>query len=284
MPDNNSKLKLYLKVFGAAVLGAFIGSYLSAGVSKGLELAFPEDDLEFWGILLWGEHWFVRLVVSLLSTALGGFVAGLVVPDNSKVASTLSAIPTVLIFAGGGSFLLYSLNTIQPPSFGSWFTILAITLLSIPVAWNGASWGSAWRKGNEHLFGIKGRPLGIHWSHYFWLWLPYYLLIGELAFTFYFLVRLTFSDDWRFVFILGRILTYFAFTILGYGMLEGLKYLTQGHHLGLRRTQVAGKVLLSIVVFPAIAIGLRTGGFYLLSVQENLPSWLYTIFRFFTGA
>ena len=67
-------------------------------------------------------------------------------------------------------------------------------------------------------------------------------------------------------------------------MLEGLKYLASGHHLGLTRPQVAGKVALSIVVLPAVAIGLRLGGFYLLSVQENLPTWIYSIFRFFGGA
>ena len=272
-----------LTVFGASLFGIFIGSFLSASASIGVEYIFPEEDVELWGILLWGDHWLLRLFVSLSSTILGAFAVGLIVSNKTKIASIFSAIPTVILFAGGGIFMLYSLGSIDSPSLGSWLTIILVSTLSIPLANYAAQWGSSYREDNHYLFGQPHRPLGVHWSTLIWIWIPYYLLYADLWYSFYYLIYLSFLDDWKFVLIIGRILLYLAFICQGYGLLQGLWYLSSGKHQGLSNLQVTGKVFVNVICLPVLGMGLRAVGFLILSVKESLPSWVYIIMKLFTA-
>jgi len=269
-----------MRTLGAALLGAFIGILVSLAASHGFESEFPEVDLNRWSVLIWGEHWLLRMIVSLLSTATGGFIIGIASRDP-KLASTLSALPTVALFLGPPILYLLNTDSFEPLSLGWWFTFLIVALLSIPAARWGAAIGFSVRSSNNDLFDRRHRFLGLHWSAYSWIWVPIYLLIAEVAFMTLIWLRVSFSRQWGVAFTAGRVLVTIAAFLVWYGLIKGLCYLVIGTDTGLSPIQVFGRVAASFLLLPSLSILLRLGGFYLLEMRE--PAWIGSVLKFLAG-
>lgn len=284
---SKDSIKVFLKILWSGLFGAFVGSWIADAASGGLKRIFPESDWNYWNIFLWGNHWFLRIIVSVVATFLGGFVVGLMVPDKTKLAGTISAIPTSLLF-----LLYFIFIIIYPPLsgsiiFGSYITIFIIIFISVPIARYGAGFGSEWRKSNSEYFGIPKRLIGMHWSVFIWIWFPYYILISDFSVTLYYMIYLMFDDlfhsEFRFVWLLGGTIIWFAALSQGYGLLKGLWFLVSGHNLGFNKSKTFGLVLVNILLLPLIGIGLRYLGAMLMNVDENLPQWLYFFYNFLSG-
>src|SRR5437667_4780113 len=86
-------------------LGIVVGLLVSDALQTGAAYAFPEEQArDTWQRFLWGEHYGLRVLSSLVATAAGGSVAGLVARRRGFLVGALAAVPTVFIW----SFLAYA--------------------------------------------------------------------------------------------------------------------------------------------------------------------------------
>ena len=279
MEINNQLKNTALEIIVAGVIGIAINIFLTASATLAFESIFPEDDLVQWGILLWGEHWFLRLVVSLTATLIAGFVVGISLPEYSKFASTFAAVPITFI----GLLGLYTilLTDVAPIRFGSWITILGISFFSIPSSRIGAIFGNWYRNENKEIFNMEGRITGIYWVHILWIWMPVYVIYADLWFTLYYFTHLILIWEWSLTLGIGRALIGIALFCQGAAIFYGIWNLMYGKLEGLDSGQIALRVLGAFIGLPLLAIGLRAIGFIMLDV--DFPFWLNSIVRGITG-
>jgi hypothetical protein len=279
MGNDTQHKNTVLKILVVGLVGIVINIFLTASAVFAFESIFPENDLVQWGVLLWGEHWFLRLVVSLTATSIAGFVVGMSLPEYSKFASTFAAAPITFI----GLFGLYTiiLADVAPITLGSWITILGISLLSIPSSRIGARFGNSARNENKEIFNVKGRIFGIHWVHILWIWLPVFLIYADMWFTIYYFTHLIVIWEWNLSLGIGRALIGIALFCQGAAISYGIWNLMCGKSEGLNSVQVAIRVLGAFIGLPLLAIGSRALGFIMLNV--DFPFWLNGFFRGITG-
>ena len=250
-----------------ALIGTLAGAFFVAAADRGLGGAFTDSDTELWLALFWGDHWFLRLVVSLAGTFLGAAAAGIVLPTKPRLAGFLSVAATMLLWSSSLAVALANLGetafglpsiewTVDLPGSGWWITMPAVVILSFPTAWVGATVGSGWYAAHSYLFGIPGRPFGLHWTTWLWVWLPCYALAADLTYGAYTLINLDFSGSLGLDGFARMLLACWVFAV-GYGAIQGLWYLAAGKHLGLTPLQVASRLVLYIILLPVAGNCLR---------------------------
>lgn len=266
-----------LKILGGAAFGAWVGFFVFVSVVSGLRYTSYQEEQD-WGIVFfWGEHWFMRLVFSLMATLIGGLFAGVAAPGHGRIAGTLSAIPTCLLWLGMG--LLKLLGTLQativPISLGSWAVIIVITVASPYVGMISGQEGELWRSQNQELFGKRGRWLGLYWHHWLWLWIPYYFLLSNFAIFGDTLIYLISHNPRGLILsiIAGGFISFSAFG-LGYAAYYTINVLMVGESQGLSPGKVARQVIGCLVVIPVLSVTAYLIGLSILAMKEKLPWWL----------
>lgn len=267
-------MKPLISIIGAATFGAWVGLFLALAASWGLQYIFPEGDREEWGFMLWGEHWFTRLIVSLVTTFLGGLFAGLAASGDGRKIGMLSAIPTSLSWVAVGLLGIAYATEVRSPSIGSWATILVAGLFSPFLGGIAGSAAEHWRSKNTELFGKQGRPLGIHWANWLWIWIPYYFLVGQFAYCIFLLLYVDFQHPGGIIGGMGRGFIAASVFALGYGGYQAFKLLMSGHTQEFTNGQVAFRVFGYLAGLPALSVVLLAIGFIFLGIKEKLPWWV----------
>ena len=148
----------------------------------------PEDKMHF---LLWGNTFFLRIISSVLGTAVASFAIGTYLNKNYKIISLIATIPSIAIWTthlGLGLWLISKGNDLDEIKYNG-LILSAIILFSLPIV---ALWFS--KLGNSFyepqdfysVFFIK-------WYH--WTWIFILLLRNLFAIFLYFLVVL-WKIDW----------------------------------------------------------------------------------------
>lgn len=216
------------KIF-AIFCGIIAGLLFSMAITSGLQYRFPDDfKNQEWGIFFWGEHWFLRVLTSIISAAWAGFIAGLIGRDRGKILGIGTIFPSWVLWL----IVAYTAYTGHVPflavddplyiSLGNKIAT-AIVLLAIgPIAWFAGQEGEI--VGQQYASHFDGRPLtllGIRWYHHLWLPFILYLIIMQGAYVgFYFLswfkiLWKTQADAGVFSFLPNLIPTVFTFALLG---------------------------------------------------------------------
>ncbi len=264
------------KIF-ALFCGVIAGMLLSMAIDSGLQYRFPDEfKNKEWGVFIWGEHWFLRVVASVISAAWAGFIAGVVARDRGKLLGIAAIFPSWSLwlivaytaFTGHVPFL----NDYDAPYISLGNKIAIVTLLFVigPVAWLTGQEGEI--VGQQYASHFDSRPrslLGLKWYHHIWLPLILYPIIMQSAYVgFYFLTWFkilwkTHANAGVFSILPSLIPTIFTFALLGtlfimwnglrsaYFILAGLNPISS---ISVRTKQVA-KYLLG---YPIIAVILQS--------------------------
>jgi hypothetical protein len=273
-----------MRKFFAIISGAMAGLLLSMAIGAGLQHRFPDEFKSFnWGLLFWGEHWFLRTLASLLSSAWAGFIAGVIGREKGKILAIITVLPSWIIWvlaeytAMTGHFTLLNIDNIYI-SLGNKISMGFIILTMFPVAWYSGRQGEI--IGQEYSTYFDSRKhtlLGIKWYHYTWLPIVLYFVVMQGSFAgLYFLIWL--KALWKSGFSLfGSIIpSIFTFMIYGtlYLMAIGVKktYLILG---GLEevssKDRTVTQVLKYIIGFQAIATILQ---FLIEYIHYTIARWL----------
>jgi len=173
------------KIF-AIISGVLAGGLLSSAISAGVKFRFPEEFESLdWGVLIWGEHWFLRALVSLICTAWAGFVAGVIGREKGKILAIIAVLPGWILWACTeyialtGHFPLFSVGDVYV-SIGNKLSMGFIIIAMFPVAWIAGSEGEIiGQEFSTHFDSRKYTLLGIKWYHYFWIPIVLQLILVE---------------------------------------------------------------------------------------------------------
>jgi len=210
------------KIF-AVITGIMVGSLLSMAIGGGLQRRFPDEFKSFsWGILLWGEHWFLRALASLLSSACAGFITGVIGREKGNFLAIIVVLPSWIIWvlfeysALSGHFPLLNLGDFYV-SLGNKIFMGLIILAMLPVAWYSGSQGETIGQKNSAYFDSRKHTLlGIKWYHYTWLPIVLYFIVMQGSFAgLYFLTWVKALWKSGFSFFGSIIPTVFTFMIYG---------------------------------------------------------------------
>jgi hypothetical protein len=125
-------------------------------------LSVPED-------YMWGDHYIWRLIVSIIVTALAGFLAGAIAKKKGGLISALANIPSVITWGG----LVYILLS-YPEDYPSQTGYLIISILAIPVTtFIAYLFGRIGEQTQEEGFDEK-TVFGIRPFHFIWIFIPLY--------------------------------------------------------------------------------------------------------------
>ena len=268
----------------AVICGILAGCLLSMAIGAGLKFRFPDEFSSLdWGVLLWGEHWFLRAVVSLISATWAGFIAGVVGRDKGSILAAITVLPTWIIWvvaeytALTGYFPFYDLGEIYV-SLGSKISMGVIILAMFPLAWHSGSEGEIIGQENSDFFDSRRHTLlGIKWYHYIWLPIILHLIILQGSFAgFYFLTWM--KALWKSgINLLASIIpTIFTFMLFGtlYLMGKGVErtyMILSGFEQVHSRGAVFVQVLKYIIGYQAIAVVLQ---FLIEYIHFTIGNWL----------
>jgi hypothetical protein len=183
-PRHHDRYAGMLRYVGATFTGLlagflFIGS-IQMGVSWALEGPGPND----WDAVRWGDHWVWRAIASLVATAAGGFIAGMIARRRGARVAVACTVPT----AGFWALVAWIGWTGHNPVAGTegyfplGYRIVAtiLCLASLPLAGAVGTEGAGYGRANsEHFDARRATLLGVRWYHF--LWLPF--LIHVMVFT-----------------------------------------------------------------------------------------------------
>ena len=131
-------------------------------IGAGLKYRFPNEFNSLdWGVLLWGEHWFIRAAVSLVCSAWAGFVAGIVGRNRGSILGVISVFPAWIIWvimeytALTGNFPFRDFGEVYI-SLGSKLSMGAIILATFPIVWHTGSYGELIGKDYSDHFEFQG--------------------------------------------------------------------------------------------------------------------------------
>lgn len=279
--SSNLGWRFFLKLIFAGLFGYLIGLVFSCALAKGSEYLFEKSDVYEWGLIFWGDHWLLRTSVSIFSTFIGGFIAGIVIIDDKKhIAGIISALPSVLPMIGllvASPFVNIEFSEFLP--HGKWFVLTSIILLSIPIAVLAEHLGQDWRASHPDWYGLPRRPLGIHWTTYLWLPVPLYFAIIDTWYTCLYALRLFSNFNFHFLFSIGVTLWWFALILQFNALKSSLIELSSSSASSKPPLKVAKTVTFNMIVIPIIAMSLRALSFVLFGIKENLPKWVYWLFQ-----
>ncbi|MDD1778465.1 MAG: hypothetical protein LUQ65_09890 [Candidatus Helarchaeota archaeon] len=210
------------KIF-AVITGIIAGALLSMAIGAGLQHRFPDEFKSFsWGVFLWGDHWFLRALASMISSAWAGFITGLIGRERGKILAIVAVFPSWILWviaeyaALTGHFPLFDIDDFYV-SLGNKISMGLIILAIFPVAWNSGAQGEIIGREYSTFFDSRKHTLlGIKWYHYTWLPIVLYLIVLQGAFAgLYFLTWL--KALWKSGFsLLGSIIpSIFTFMIFG---------------------------------------------------------------------
>jgi len=268
----------------AIMSGIIAGLLLSMAVGVGLQHRFPDEfKSSTWGALLWGEHWFLRCLVSLISSAWAGFIAGVVGRDKGKTLAVIAVLPSWIVWtiteyiAFGGHIPLFNASEFYV-SLGNKISIGFIILAMFPVAWSAGDQGEIIGKEYSRLFDSRRHTLlGIKWFHYCWLPIVLYLIVMQGSYAgLYFLTWM--RELWKSGFNLFGTIIPGVFTLLLYGTLYlmgiGVKktyLILAGFEKAPSRGAVALNVLKYAIGFPILATILQVIIEY---IHYSIAKWL----------
>lgn len=162
------------KIF-AFICGMLAGLLLSSSLTSGLHYRFQSEiSLTPWGILFWGEHWFIRAVASCICAAWAGFIAGTISRSKGNIVGMLAVFPswivwTIALYAGIVGHIPFVGPEIYISIGNKLFTFIVLIVL-FPIAWFSGLAGE--ETGKEYAEHFDSRPhtlLGIKWYHYLWI-------------------------------------------------------------------------------------------------------------------
>jgi hypothetical protein len=275
-----------IRGFFAIIVGNIAGLLLTTAVGAGIQYRFPDEFTTFkWGLLLWGEHWFLRALTSFISSAFTGYIAGLIGRNKGRVLAIIAVFPSWIVWivaeytAITGHFPLINGGDVYV-SLGNKIFMGFIILTILPVAWwSGFQGQITGREYSTHFDSKKHSLLGIKWYHYTWIPIILYLIMMQGSFSgLYFLTWV--KALWKLGvdrFFLGAIIPT-VFTMALYGTLFLMAKGVQRAYLILAgfenipsKRKVAVKVLKYAVGYQAIATVLQIGIEY---VHYTLGKWL----------
>lgn len=257
------------------LLGSIVGCVFSISASHGLEFALDRSGTENWGIIFWGNHWATRCVVSLVSTYIGAFVSGVGCRSNKyTLCGIISAIPTFVLFASAFVLAVASGGASVLNAHGNWILVVTLVLFSLPIGVYGAKRGLRWRSEHSEWYGLRRRPLGIHWSSFFWVLIPLYLVNMEIWYTSYYAVIVFFVSSLNISTIIGRLLVIISSIGFCFVGVKIILLLTSGHLFERNTWKRARCVLFYTFIMPVIFNLVRGVGFKLLSINN---SWFKTL-------
>jgi hypothetical protein len=209
----------------AVISSAIAGLLFSMAIGVGLQHRFPDEFKSFnWGALLWGEHWFLRTLASLVSSAWAGFIAGVIGRKKGKLLAVIAVLPSWIVWviaeyaALTGNLLPFNIDDIYV-SLGNKIFMGLIIIGMLPTAWYSGQQGQIiGQEYSPHFDSRKHTLLGIKWYHYIWLPIVLYLIVVQGSYVgLYFLTWM--KTLWKSGFnFLGSIIPT-IFTLILYGTL-----------------------------------------------------------------
>src|SRR3989344_2260415 len=187
---NGYRYGLIARGTGAVIFGIIVGALLPAAFHVGISYHFPDErEAQTWGLLLWGEHWAIRVVVSWAGTVTAGFIVGLVARQKGGILAALASIPTVIcwlaIAAIGWTEQIPFLSEtrVVDISIGNKLAASLMVLTTIPFAiWSGIQGEDIGKAFGEYFDSRRQSLLGIKWFHYFWIPFLVYLVMMQTSF------------------------------------------------------------------------------------------------------
>lgn len=286
------------RIVAAVIVGAlniFSYFYGSDGVAQ---MAFSDEDS--WGMLIYGDHYVLRLVVGLLSVSLGSFIAGIIARRRGGVVGILAALPTYIFYAVL-SYVLYTSHS-DPISgaeygvviIGNKIMLVLMLLAILPLSYYFGHLGADIVSHVGPLFDKQKHCwLGVKWYFYiplliaFNIW--YDIFMWELGSFFRCASMITYaweSGVWATIgaiFVMGLLIPIFwgGVTASIYSFFGGYTAMLnlRINGSGLKKL---GKALLCIVVIP-LAISLVIYG-TLYGVGKGWGLFLLLLFGGFVGA
>ena len=209
----------------AVLSGSIAGSLLSMAICAGLRYRFPDEFKSLdWGILLWGEHWFLRAVVSLMCAAWAGFIAGIIGRERGSILAIVAVLPSWIIWviaeyaALTGTLPFFDIGEFYV-SLGNKISMGVIILAMLPIAWNSGTQGQIIGQDYADYFDSRRHTLlGIKWYHYIWLPILMYLIVMQGSYIgLYFLLWM--KALWKSGFNMLASIIPTIFTLMLYGTL-----------------------------------------------------------------
>lgn len=264
-----------IRKFFAIITGVIAGALLSMAIGAGLLHRFPDEfKLTTWGVL-WGEHWFLRALASIICSAWAGFITGIIAREKGKILAVVAVLPSWIFWV----IAEYTALTGHLPLFntGDFFISLGnkismgfIILAIFPVAWHSGAQGEIIGQEYSAFFDSRKHTLlGIKWYHYTWLPIVLYLIVLQGSFAgLYFLTWL--KALWKTGFsLLGSIIPT-IFTLMIYGTLYLMAIGVQKTYLilaGFEEFSSKGRAAVKVIQY---AIGFQIIAGILQSVIEYI--------------
>jgi hypothetical protein len=153
-----------------------VGILVADALQTGTAYAFPEENaLDTWQRFLWGEHYGLRVMSSLLATAAGSWIAGLVARRKGFTIGCVSALPTACVWAflayarWKGTLIIGDAEYDSAASVGQMWGAILLAVVSLPVAGIVGGMGSNLGRSAAGTFdGHRHAFLGISWYHCLW--------------------------------------------------------------------------------------------------------------------
>jgi len=273
-----------IRKFFAIITGVIVGALLSMAIGAGLQHRFPDEFKSFsWGVLLWGEHWFLRALAFLLSSACAGFVTGVIGREKGNLLAIIVVLPSWIIWvifeysAFSGHFPLLNLGDFYV-SLGNKISMGFIILATLPVVWYSGAQGEIIGQKNSTFFDSRKHTLlGIKWYHYTWLPFVLYLIVLQGSFAgLYFLTWVKALWKSGFSFFGSIIPAIFTFMIYGtlYLMALGVQktyLILSGFEEVTSKGRAAVKVIQYAIGFQIIAGILQ---FVIEYIHYSVAKWL----------
>lgn len=172
------------RLVAGALCGIIGGALLPQSLQVGFKFLFPDEP--DWGVLLWGEHWVLRVAASCLAAGGTGFVAGAIARHRGGPVGAVAATPATalwLLFAVSGwrERLLFLDGPIYV-SIGNKLAATVIAVLLVPTAFVAGQVGEeCGRQYGGHFDSQPRTPLGVKWYHYLWLPILIHILLAQVA-------------------------------------------------------------------------------------------------------
>jgi len=176
----------------AVLCGILAGFLLLNSITSGLELRFAQEVREQpWGMLIWGDHWFLRALTSVICTAWAGFIAGLIGRRRGSILALIAAFPGWLLWTAS----LYVSFTGQIPflpgteyyhiSLGYKIFSVIVVIVTFPIAWFAGRLGEEMVEGMlaDHFDSRPRTLLGLKWFHYLWTPIIIHLAVMQTSYA-----------------------------------------------------------------------------------------------------
>ena len=251
-----------IRKFFAIITGVTAGALLSMAIGTGLLRRFPDEfKSATWGVL-WGEHWFLRALASMICSAWAGFITGIIAREKGKILAIVAVLPSWIIWiiaeytALTGHFPLFTIDDIYV-SLGNKISMGFIILAMFPVAWHSGAQGEIIGREYSTFFDSRKHTLlGIKWYNYTWLPIVLYLIVLQGSFAgLYFLTWL--KTLWKSGFSFFGSIIPSIFTFMIYGTLYLMAIGVQKTYLilaGFEEASSKGKAAIKVIQY---AIGFQ---------------------------